>query len=274
MIEFKSKQIGFLGNESFHAFRSGYANPNCKHWTLHGHEFFELELFTEGSGNQVLNGRSYEISEGSIHLLTTSDFHEMNWDENIRQLSVRFDQSEIDKKLIEKIFSIGHEIVCHLEGQEYETVKNMMSVIIDYYKENDVLYKEMFTKNMLESVIILLLGKFIACEKDKVSGRNHVQQAIAYLEMNFKNDPGLEEVATYVGLNKNYFSTLFSKVTGKSFVKYVIDLKLEYSKNLICASNMTMHEVCFNSGFKSFSNFAREFKKKFNKTPLQYRKSK
>ena len=130
----------------------------------------------------------------------------------------------------------------------------------------------MFVKNMLEAVVILLLGKFITCEKDKSSGRNHVQRAIAYLEMHFKDDPGLDEVADFVGLNGNYFSGIFKKETGKSFVRYLIDLKLEYSRNLIRSSNMTMNEICMSAGFNSFSNFARKFKRKYGVTPLQYRK--
>ncbi|MBQ7039817.1 MAG: helix-turn-helix domain-containing protein [Clostridia bacterium] len=271
MIEIKSKEKYFFGDESFHIFLGDSSEANS--WPLHGHEFFEIELFTAGSGYQILNGERYEIRKGVMHLLTTSDFHEMHWESNVGHIGLRFDRTKIDKCLAEKIFSAKNALVCNLEAAEFKKAKEILSMMHECYKEEVTPLNQIFIKGMLEALIALLLKNFESEETPKkLSNRNHIQQAITYLELNFKNDPGLEEVADYVGLNKNYFSTLFSKVTGKSFVKYMIDLKLEYSKSLIRSSTMTMNEICYDAGFNSFSNFAREFKKKYNCTPLQYRK--
>jgi len=271
MIEFKTKGEFFINKGDIHFFWST-DNDEAQMWELHGHEFFELELFTGGRGYQILNGERYEIEKGSIHLLTSSDFHEMYWEAGIDQIGIRFDPSQIDKAIIEKIFSAGHALVYKLDGAEYDLIHKMLTIINHSETDDSFPLRDIFIGNMLQSIILMLLRKEAGVEAGTKRGRNHVQRAIAYLEMHFKDDPGLDEVADFVGLNGNYFSGIFKKETGKSFVRYLIDLKLEYSRNLIRSSRMTINEICFNSGFNSFSNFAREFKKKYGITPLQYRK--
>lgn len=93
------------------------------------------------------------------------------------------------------------------------------------------------------------------------------------METNFYNDPTLAEVAEYVGLNKNYFSDVFRKETGKTFVQYSNNLKLKYARNLLVASEMSVNEICYKCGFRSISTFLHEFKKKYGETPIKYRRN-
>lgn len=272
MIEIKSKYVGMLDN-----WMTVYHNYDLyrdyKEWPLHGHDFFELELFLGGKGYQILNGRRHEIEEGSIHLLTTSDFHEMYWESDISQVGIRFDYTKIDKELIKKIYSVGHDIIFKIEGRDYEFIKNLIFIMMDHSDNANGFLTDIFMKSAIETILVLLLKKLLPQKQEKSTGRNYIQNAAIYLEMNFKSNPSLEEVARHVGLNKNYFSEIFSKSTGKSFVRYLADLKLDHSKNLILSSNMSVKEICFSSGFNSFSNFSRAFKLKYGVSPLQYKKT-
>ncbi len=62
----------------------------------------------------------------------------------------------------------------------------------------------------------------------KETGDNStIGYAIRYMEKNFSKDISLDMAANQVSMNSNYFSSLFRKKTGYSFVKYLQKLKIE-----------------------------------------------
>ncbi len=60
-----------------------------------------------------------------------------------------------------------------------------------------------------------------------------IQQAIEYLVENFKNQPTLQEVATYVHLSPHHFQRLFTQWAGVSPKKFLQFLTVEYLKERI-----------------------------------------
>ena len=89
--------------------------------------------------------------------------------------------------------------------------------------------------------------------------------------MHCRDDITVQEVASLLGFSSGYFSTLFRKNIGSTFVQFLNDLRLEYSKNLLLYDKFAINEVCVMSGFKSYSNFLKAFKNKFGILPKEYR---
>ena len=59
---------------------------------------------------------------------------------------------------------------------------------------------------------------------------------------------------------------------GITFKKYINEIKLDFaSKALKNNREMSVSDICYESGFESLPHFHREFKKKFNCTPLEFR---
>ena len=48
---------------------------------LHSHDYFEIEIVLGGRGVQHVNSKEYELTRGSVYLLTPADFHEIVLDE-------------------------------------------------------------------------------------------------------------------------------------------------------------------------------------------------
>jgi AraC family transcriptional regulator of adaptative response/methylated-DNA-[protein]-cysteine methyltransferase len=60
-----------------------------------------------------------------------------------------------------------------------------------------------------------------------------IEQAIKFLEQNFRHQPDLKEIANHIGLSEFHFQRLFTRwagITPKQFVKF---LTKEYAKNLL-----------------------------------------
>ena len=94
------------------------------------------------------------------------------------------------------------------------------------------------------------------------------------MQLHFKENPTLAEVASYSGFNPNYFSQKFKETVGKTYIDYLVDLKVSYAKKLLMSSNMSITDICFSSGFTSISNFMRVFKNKYGMSPNAYRNKK
>lgn len=65
---------------------------------------------------------------------------------------------------------------------------------------------------------------------------------------------------------------LFKKHTNCTITQYINNVKLQYAKELLGTTNMTMLMITNELHFESISHFNHLFKKQFNVTPMQYRR--
>ena len=98
-----------------------------------------------------------------------------------------------------------------------------------------------------------------------------MERAIAYLNAHFFETPSLDDVASIAGYNSSYFSNIFKKHTGESYVSRLNSLKIEYSKVLL-SHGANVIDACFDSGFRSLSSFLSTFKKHTGMSPNDYKK--
>lgn len=90
---------------------------------------------------------------------------------------------------------------------------------------------------------------------------------------NFKNKIQLEEIASVADLVPNSFCRYFKSRTGKTFSRFLIDIRIGYACKLILENKMGVKQVCFESGFYNFSSFHKSFKLVTGKTPKMYRQT-
>lgn len=241
------------------------------YYGLHWHEFFEVELVVGGHGRCVLNGKDYELNPGDIYLLTTTDFHEV-FSDDVEVLHIAFDQSLIASDLSEKLITCDKNLFFSLDRREYVKFYSLMSQLAAEC-EKDMEYKLPYITSLLQCIFILMIRKAnLKNNADTDARKSHIAAAVLYLELHFRENPDLDTVAAYVGLNKNYFCGLFKRETGKTMVQYVNDLKLAYSKNLLRSTDLSITEICYNCGYNSFSNYIHKFRERYGETPLQCRK--
>lgn len=77
-----------------------------------------------------------------------------------------------------------------------------------------------------------------------------IEQAIRFLERNFRQQPTLKEVAGSVGLSEYHFQRLFSRWAGISPKRFLQFLTVEYAKQLLAESKNVL-EVTYETGLSS-----------------------
>lgn len=87
------------------------------------------------------------------------------------------------------------------------------------------------------------------------------------------NECTLAEVAEKYGYNPDYLSARFKMITGVTFSKKMLEMKLEQAANMLISSELTADEIAQRCGFQSKSWFTRKFKERFGESPGKWRKT-
>lgn len=237
-------------------------------YDLHWHDCFEIELILNGYATQELNGFNYSLGKGDIYLLNPTDFHKVN-NKDAEVYNIMFSEEFINDNTLQKLLSVNNNLCFHLNEEEFESVSFLIRLMLKETEKHDN-YSYNFIKQLLECIFIIILRKCKNFTNDKKT--SDIKKALLYIHSNFQKNPTMTDIAKLVGFNSNYFSGLFHKVTGKTFKEYLKLLKLEHAKKLILSSELSITEICFESGFNSLSNFLRAFKKHYNVSPNDMRK--
>lgn len=79
----------------------------------------------------------------------------------------------------------------------------------------------------------------------------------------------LDDVAHHVGMCRAAFCVFFKKATGKTFVQYLNEYRVEQACRLLAQKSMNVSEVCYHVGFNNVPYFNRLFKRMKGKTPTE-----
>lgn len=99
----------------------------------------------------------------------------------------------------------------------------------------------------------------------------NISEAISYIKHNFEKQLTLDDVAAQAHFSQFYFSKLFKREVGMSFIKYLNSLRIEKARSLLLESNFTINEITKMVGFSRPSYFCRVFKEMMGQTPNVYR---
>lgn len=98
-----------------------------------------------------------------------------------------------------------------------------------------------------------------------------VNEAIGYIESNYKNKITLSDVAKFLRCSESSFSHSFRKEIGVSPYEYIIRKRLNKAKELLKTTNASISEIAEQAGFNSEANFIKTFRMKNNMTPNTFR---
>jgi len=101
---------------------------------------------------------------------------------------------------------------------------------------------------------------------------NRIDAVYKYVRNNFTEPIQLEEISTHVNMTVPSFCRYFKKVTGKTFTEFVNEFRIVHACKLLTEEQLSIAEVCFDSGFNNFSHFNKLFKAKTGKSPNAFRK--
>jgi two-component system response regulator YesN len=114
--------------------------------------------------------------------------------------------------------------------------------------------------------------------RDSISQKKFSQlmkKAKNYMEANYnRDDISLNNVAAQVNVSPNYFSTIFSQETGKTFCESLTEIRMGKAKELLMTTGKKTSEIAYDVGYKDPHYFSFMFKKTQGCTAREYRNRK
>ncbi len=97
-----------------------------------------------------------------------------------------------------------------------------------------------------------------------------VEQVKRFVEKNYMNNIGIAEIAYKLNLTPNYLSALFHRKTGKTFINYLTEIRIERAKEFLADPSMKVCDVAERVGYYSTRYFSKVFKRKVGFQPSEY----
>jgi len=93
-----------------------------------------------------------------------------------------------------------------------------------------------------------------------------------FIQKNFDDENlSATALAEHVYLTPTYLSSMFKKSTGKTISEYIIEVRIEKSKDFLMDSQMKLYEVARKVGYNDPNYYAKVFKRLVGYTPSEYR---
>lgn len=103
--------------------------------------------------------------------------------------------------------------------------------------------------------------------------RGNVQRSIDYIDEHYMSAISLDDLAQAAFLSKYYYLRSFKQYTGMTPYEYLTSVRLSHAMTLLVASDQTIDEIGFQTGFGGAKNFIRQFRQSMGITPGDYRKN-
>ena len=92
-----------------------------------------------------------------------------------------------------------------------------------------------------------------------------------FIVRNIRRGVSLDEAAEYANMSSCYFSKLFKRMTGKNYITYVTDSRIEMAKRMLVDTEMPVINIAYELSYNETNYFSKAFKKKVGVTPSEYR---
>ncbi|MEO8885684.1 MAG: AraC family transcriptional regulator [Mucilaginibacter sp.] len=276
-----------ISNQSTHSFsirQDMVPNINSR-W--HYHPEIELIYFHKGSGMQFVGDSIKRFERDSIALIGANLPHYWKFDEEPEYSDehsystvihffedfwsstfLNLPENKIIKHALEKA-GRGIEISAKNEPQIGQLINQMAAsegpARIIYLMEVLALIGSISNPKLLSSIGFT----FNFEEADK----HRINLIYDYSFAHFKDKILLENIAEIASLTPNSFCRYFKAKTSKTYLQFVSEIRVGHACKLLIEDEISIKQICYESGFNNFSSFHSTFKAITGKTPLGYKQN-
>lgn len=249
----------------------------------HVHVEYELAFIKMAMGSKHI-GSSFEKIVGE-ELLMVGPYLPHNWQNFMSsedsakdyQIVIHFDRNVFGHTFFDlPPFSSIKELLRHSESGisfDEETTKYAGDVMEKMLHMNEFdkcitllnLLKTLSTKSSFEK-----LSNYGYRNADSDAKMSRMNEIFRFINLNYDKKITLKELADIANMVPQAFCTYFKSRTGKTPVEFVNEVRITHACNMLCAEDINIEKICYDTGFNSISNFNKQFKKVIGMSPKEF----
>lgn len=257
-------------------------SPGCCEPFWHIHPEYELVYIKSGSAERHVGSSVSRYKDGDLLLIGSNIPHSNlgNKDhadnyEVVIQMSTEFVEKNISPfpefSSIQKIFEMSNHGISF--GKE---TRKLLGSKFENLDRLDAFRKLMGLIDILNVLAnsndYILLNAKSANIEIKSNDYARVNKINEFVAENFNRPILISELAELSGLTETSFSRFFKKVTGKTFICFLNEYRVQKACSFLTNKSNSISEVMEKSGFIDPAHFSRVFKKYTDYTPRNYQK--
>jgi len=254
-----------------------------KGFISHWHEHAEILYNFDGFCEIRCNNSTFKIGPGDIVFVNSSEMH------SLRSLkkSLKYKVIICDlKKLIGKIKKSENSNLSNLLHSDLIVFSNKISNdkdceltlarLSEEYEQRYMGY-ELEIRALMLHFFTIISRKYIKSTLSPVEYKNRkitmgkIGSIFSYIDLNYSRPVSSYECSEMLKFSHSHFCHSFRKVTGKTFVDYLHEVRVLKSINLLGETDLSITQIAFETGFNDPGYFTRVFKKITGSTPSKLR---
>jgi AraC-like DNA-binding protein len=263
-------------------FRADYISDTDGFW--HFHPEYEIVLNTESNGTRIV-GDSVEIFDHYDLVFIGGNIpHCWNYYRNgtsspkERGIMLHFKLSSLGEALLSQ-----HEL--HSVRKLLMDSERGIIFSVEDAKKSESHLTSMVHNKGIEKMISFFSVLKIMCSSDKRGllctenykralderGNKKMTDIFNYIRENYSKPITLEKVSIIARMSPFAFSRYFKKYAGSGFVEYLNKVRMNKAGHLLRETKYQVHEIAYQCGFSSISNFNKQFRRTEGLAPRDYR---
>ena len=246
------------------------------HYHLHQH--MEVILVEKGCVSFQVNGRQYELSENDILFINPFEPHSATIPSDCDKTVYYAINIDINRlaALPNKLMRFITDALSNGNGSYPNIVDDEATKVELVGCGYDIIYNNAETRSLYQMSslcrMFAIIGEPVPVENEKENKRSDqfIRTTLAYIQNTPLQEVSLEVIAEQLSYNKAYFTTLFKKNFGMSFIDFLNNYKINLAKMYIRNGNHNLNDVAEKSGFNYYAYFFKKFKLITGITPSEY----
>lgn len=231
-------------------------------------ESYELRFTLEGTGYLEYNGKTYTIEKGEGYLIDCRKphFYRTNG-EKWTSTCFHFNGTPVSP-IYSAYLQSGNVKFSNTMFPNFEMLQ--MQILQNTQKVSP------FSEYKLSCLFDVLLTDLLIAHAKALSSENTpeiIEHIISHLQNNYMIQFSVEDLAHQFGISRAHLSRRFKEYTGFAPHEFLTQLRINCAKRLLKNTELSIEEICYQSGFSDAAYFIQVFKRFEGITPLKFRKS-
>lgn len=249
---------------------------DAEYTSLHNHDYYEFFIITSGKTNHLWNNQHQILSEKTIGFIHPENYHQFSPLKNERCVHINLAVTADKLKQLCDMAGVCLNDFLHFHDQ----ILTLSDTDISFFKHTARDIRCMAEESNNEELTSMLLCQMLMyCivffNKSRFSGSNTMPEWLNHVLRRIHSPEYISCRATDIYKLSGYSAPIvieaFRKYTGETVVSYLTKVKIDFAKNLLTSSDVTILDISLRLGFGSLSHFNRIFKEHTGFSPGKYR---
>lgn len=240
------------------------------------HKFFELTYVDTGTLYTEVDGQLYRLGEKEMIIYGPGQYHTQytDSDQGVSYVTILFNMTNTVDDMPENWYDVLTNKVFPYNKKTYTLIKTLVQE-----STTSVPYMNSLMHCLLtETIIRLLQGSYIgfSAPASSVVRQNYqdelFERILNYVESKLYEPLTIAEICQQFSLSRSSLQLLFKNAVNQSPKKYISDMKLKKSCQMLRENKYTVSEISLKLGYSSIHYFSNAFSQKYHISPSEYAK--